>query len=171
MRSAKRLAITLGSAMAVVATAGTLAATASAATTSKPVVTTRPVNISHKCSTGIWSGYCGTEQNVGDGLGFSFNGSSDWLAIQYQGGTDVFFMYAPNGMPSNSCITESGARVHLGTCTGAKTQLFTPTQETDGFTWENVRYGLYLQANGNGLPLTGATGDGGADQEWNFTTS
>lgn len=176
MRVGKRLIVTLASSLALAAAGAMLvAATAAGAnprnSSHKQDVEAGPVHISSKCRNGIYSGYCGTEQNFGDGLGFYYNGSSDWLSLQYQGGSDVFFEYAPKGMPSNQCITESGSRLYLSTCTGASSQLFAPTEETNGFTWQNVATGLYVQDNGSSKPLKGKPADGQANQEWNYTTT
>lgn len=176
MRIGRKLALTLTSSLALAAAGGTVAvATAGAAATrhaKKPTqaaVVAGPINISKHCRKGIYSGYCGTEQNLANGLGFSYKGSSDWFALQYQGGSDDFFEYAPKGKPDYQCITESGSKLLLSKCTGNNSQLFLSTQVTGGFTIQNVATGNYVQDNGKSKPLTLEAANGQANQVWNFT--
>jgi hypothetical protein len=174
MSVSRKLAAALASGAVLAGTGGALAASAGASSGS-PVVAGKD-HVNAGCTNGVYSGYCGTQKNVSDNLAFSYKGYSDWFTFGYQGGDEKIFEFASLGVARNICITDPsstpGTSLVLTSCTGAANQRFTATPGTNGgFTWTNVATGLVVQDNGSNQPLTAQTADGGADQEWNFTTS
>lgn len=154
-------------------------------------------------NSGAWSGYCGTQvdnesapvgpvamddqgqkaaqwnpiiawpDNPGDA-------GTDFLNIQYQGGSNVEFIYAPNGNPTNLCVTVSGINgkgwyvLALRTCGGWTWQLFTPVQVAAGqYNWKNVQTGDVLTSEagfGKYAPMAVRPASTSPDpaQEWHF---
>lgn len=166
-----RRAVKLAGLLAIMA----LAATASFASTGPtgPSIVVSTVKVSANCTSGPFAEYCGTQQNPVDQLGFWYGEHSEWLAIAFAGRGESesnykFFDWAPNGVPSNRCITNSGSKLFLNTCTGAKSQLFRAETATVGVTWQNVETGLYIQDNGRSKALTAVPADGEPNQEWEF---
>jgi len=178
MRTERKLTIELAICLAVGAVM--LAATAtSVAQPPKPVhgpaILAGPVKISLNCTEGAFSEYCGAQQNPTDKLGFYYGGWSEWVAIAFAGRGEYeanykFFDWAPRGVPQHLCITDSGSKLVLSACTGAKDQLFHAETALLGFTWQNVETGLYIQDNGRNKALTAVPADGESNQEWNFFT-
>lgn len=175
MRIVRKLALTLAGGLTVALAAGTVVAATATGADSGQKVQAGSVHITSSCTNGVYADYCGTQKNVADGLGFAVGtgeGSSDWFIFAYRGNNEQkVFEFAPEGLPSNLCLTESETKLSLSRCTGATSQLFTAKEQTTGFTWQNLATGLYVQDNGEHEPLTGAPADGQANQEWTFTTT
>lgn len=176
------------SAIAAAAIAGgLLAASAGAAEASTPA-----------CTEGALTGYCGTQALAGDlsplvfdvyrqgafvnnkVIGYTNSDTdkaTDFFQYAYDGGASKVFMYAPNGVPSNLCISEPSnlAGLVLRPCNGSKFQQFTATQvgSSTGYTWANAETGDVVEANGMRGQLTGAalpTGTPPAAEQWAFTS-
>ena len=163
--------MTLASGLAVAVTGGTLVAATAAGSNPGPSVYAGPVHISPTCTNGVYSEYCGNEQNWGDELGF-YVGSSSWFVFAYKGEhAHKVFESAPGGVASNQCLTDTGSRLYLSRCTGAESQLFEAQEiSEEHFAWQNAATGLYIQDNGKYKPLTAKPADEEANQEWHFIT-
>lgn len=175
MRIGKRMVVTLAGGVTVALAGATAVVATATEADSGQKIRVSPVHITRNCTNGVYKDYCGTQKNVADGLGFSFGkgeGSSDWFIFAYRGNNEQkVFEFAPEGVASNLCITESGSKLYLSRCTGQQSQLFTAREQKTGFTWENLATGLDVQDNGAHEPLTGAPANGQPNQEWTFTTT
>lgn len=183
--------IAAAAALAVAAGGGAVATTAASASTSACT------------SSGAWSGYCGTQvdnetapvgpvamddqgqkaaqwnpiiawpDNPGDA-------GTDFLNIQYQGGSNVEFIYAPDGNPTNLCVTVSGINgkgwyvLALRTCGGWTWQLFAPVQVAAGqYNWKNVQTGDVMTSEASfgkdaHMAVRPASTSPDPSQEWRF---
>lgn len=158
---------------AAIMTLGATAASASAHVSGGSSIFANTVKLSAGCTSGPFADYCGAQENPKDHLGFWYGEHSEWVALAFAGRGELgsnykFFDWAPNGVPKNVCITDSGSKLFLSPCTGATSQLFRAEPATLAFTWQNVETGLYIQENGQGKPLTAAPADGEPNQEWEF---
>jgi hypothetical protein len=152
---------------------GATAASATSHPTGGSSILANTVKVSTNCTSGPFANYCAAQENPRSHLGFWYGEHSEWVSIAFGGRGEFesnykFFDWAPNGIPRNECITDSGAKLFLSPCTGATSQLFRAEMATLAFTWQNVESGLYIQENGLSKPLTAAPADGEPNQEWEF---
>jgi hypothetical protein len=137
---------------------------------------------SDACATGIYAGYCGTQQDsstvplnlaaLGNTIiGTSskgFAGSEDFFWFQYEGGSNDIAEWAPNGVASNEVMAVvkawngPGYQVVLQPATGAANQQW--FYSAPG--WTNIAApGLVLQTNGNNRPVTMVPGPASAPNQ------
>jgi hypothetical protein len=87
------------------------------------------------------------------------------------GGPDKIFRWAPSGVPSQWCATETGgfrSAVRLERCTGANDQIWKPVLQATGVNWVNKATGLAL-TNASGSVQVRSIGTGTAlNKRWIF---
>ncbi len=149
------------------------------------------------CTTGAFAGYCGTETD-GETPAMSWDVKQqaaragqpiiawpdsdsdralDFVALKPGTGNvqaAKMFIYAPDGLITNLCISEpfQGAALVLKACNGSQWQIFTAQQvsDTSSYEWVNQATGDVVSANGIRSPLTGIAPPStpGPGVEWTF---
>lgn len=131
------------------------------------------------CTSGALTGYCGTQVNAetvplvfdvyqqkasvnNKIIGYANSDTdkaTDFFQYAYDGGTAKVFMYAPNGVPADLCVSEpyNLAGLVLRPCNGSRFQQFTAKQvgSSTFYTWTNGATGDLVSANGPRGQLTG----------------
>jgi hypothetical protein len=174
---------------AAIALAGSLAFAAPALAKSTPVP-----NSTARCTTGTYSGYCGTQTDFesppmsiasgGSAQQNRFiyaqpnstkNPNTDFVWFRYQGGSAFVAQFAPNGVASNFCVAQTSnlSGLKLRACNGSGYQRWTPTLVTApggaGSTWTNGATGNVIQSFGEGNQIRGVVpGPVLNTQTWNF---
>lgn len=86
---------------------------------------------------------------------------------------DKIFKWAPRGVLSNLCVTETGgtkSQLTLQRCVGSQNQRWTPAAQASGFNWVNDATGLAM-TNASGMVQARSVGTGTAlNKRWTFTS-
>jgi hypothetical protein len=144
------------------------------------------------CTSGAFAGYCGTQQNLSAlPIAFDVKGqhkvantpiigwkenagdpATDFFTYAYDGGSTKVFLYAPDGVPTDLCISQPAANAGLilRNCNGSAWQQFTATAAGSGYTWTNLATGQIVTSTVQGGQLSGenTTATPSLAQEWTF---
>jgi hypothetical protein len=164
---------------------------AAAAGTGLADATVAAPQVSTKCATGVYAGYCGTQVNSGvpalsiavSGLGkviatsHVHGAKGDWFWFAYNGGSTKIAEYAPNGVASNLVMAQVGNHIVLQRATGAANQQWTFTCAAScgpiyTGTWTNLSSGDVISANGDGGRVVpeSPSATPTSDENWTFTS-
>jgi hypothetical protein len=148
------------------------------------------------CTHGALIGYCGTQADNGspvlviDSKGQSAatnnpiigypdstsDPATDWFQLAYAGDNSlgVMFLFAPNGVITNMCMSDPGdGHVRLRICNGSEWQRWVATAagSTGAFTWTNRATHKILQSGAKGAQLVtvSPTPMISGNQQWNFS--